>query len=169
MKPEAILFDEPTSALDPRMAAEVISVIADLAKIGQTMIVVTHAMGFARNVSHTVHVMHAGRVAESGPPQQIFDDPREEITRLFWRKRERIEAFQPTTVNRRCTNRALRRRMDSKLSIYLLATKSLNRRKQREQSPNNPLLALLPPVRNWLGNFQGGMSCGWYSSVAQEC
>jgi ABC-type polar amino acid transport system ATPase subunit len=83
MKPEAILFDEPTSALDPRMAAEVISVITDLAKSGQTMIVVTHAMGFARNVSHTVHVMHAGRVAESGPPAQIFENPREEVTRTF--------------------------------------------------------------------------------------
>jgi ABC-type polar amino acid transport system ATPase subunit len=83
MKPEAILFDEPTSALDPRMAAEVISVITDLAKTGQTMIVVTHAMGFARNVSHTVHVMHAGRIAESGPPQQVFDDPHVEITRAF--------------------------------------------------------------------------------------
>jgi ABC-type polar amino acid transport system ATPase subunit len=83
MHPQAILFDEPTSALDPRMAAEVISVITDLAKTGQTMIVVTHAMGFARNVSHTVHVMHAGRVAESGPPAQIFDDPREDVTRSF--------------------------------------------------------------------------------------
>jgi ABC-type polar amino acid transport system ATPase subunit len=83
MKPEAILFDEPTSALDPRMAAEVISVITDLAKTGQTMIVVTHAMSFARNVSHTVHVMHAGRVAESGPPQQIFENPHEEVTRVF--------------------------------------------------------------------------------------
>jgi ABC-type polar amino acid transport system ATPase subunit len=83
MKPEAILFDEPTSALDPRMAAEVISVISDLASSGQTMIVVTHAMGFARNVSHTVHVMHGGRVAESGPAGQIFENPREEITRLF--------------------------------------------------------------------------------------
>jgi ABC-type polar amino acid transport system ATPase subunit len=83
MQPEAILFDEPTSALDPRMAAEVISVITDLAKSGQTMIVVTHAVGFARNVSNTVHVMHAGRVAESGPPAQIFDDPHEEVTRVF--------------------------------------------------------------------------------------
>jgi ABC-type polar amino acid transport system ATPase subunit len=83
MKPEAILFDEPTSALDPRMAAEVIRVISDLAQSGQTMIVVTHAMGFARNVSHTVHVMHGGRVAESGPPGQIFDSPREEVTRSF--------------------------------------------------------------------------------------
>ena len=83
MKPEAILFDEPTSALDPRMAAEVLSVITDLAKSGQTMIVVTHAMGFARNVAHTVHVMHNGRVAESGPPAQIFEAPHEEVTRTF--------------------------------------------------------------------------------------
>jgi ABC-type polar amino acid transport system ATPase subunit len=83
MKPEAILFDEPTSALDPRMAAEVMAVIADLAASGQTMIVVTHAMGFARQASHTVHVMHAGRVLESGTPAQIFDAPREDVTRTF--------------------------------------------------------------------------------------
>jgi ABC-type histidine transport system ATPase subunit len=83
MHPEAILFDEPTSSLDPRMTAEVISVITDLAGSGQTMIVVTHAMGFARNVAHTVHVMHAGRIAESGPPEQIFSHPQEEVTRQF--------------------------------------------------------------------------------------
>jgi ABC-type polar amino acid transport system ATPase subunit len=83
MKPEAILFDEPTSALDPRMASEVLNVITDLAKSGQTMIVVTHAMGFARNVAHTVHVMHDGRIAESGSPQRIFEDSKEEVTRNF--------------------------------------------------------------------------------------
>jgi ABC-type polar amino acid transport system ATPase subunit len=83
MNPEAILFDEPTSSLDPRMTAEVISVIADLAKSGQTMIVVTHAMSFARNVAHTVHVMHAGRIAESGPPAQVFDTPQQQVTREF--------------------------------------------------------------------------------------
>jgi ABC-type polar amino acid transport system ATPase subunit len=83
MKPEAILFDEPTSALDPRMASEVLNVITDLAKSGQTMIVVTHAMGFARDVAHTVHVMHDGRVAESGPPEQVFENPHEEVTRTF--------------------------------------------------------------------------------------
>jgi ABC-type polar amino acid transport system ATPase subunit len=83
MKPEAILFDEPTSALDPRMAGEVLRVIADLAGEGQTMIVVTHAMSFARRVAHTVHVMHAGRIAESGPPEQIFGQPRQETTRAF--------------------------------------------------------------------------------------
>jgi ABC-type polar amino acid transport system ATPase subunit len=83
VKPEAILFDEPTSALDPRMAGEVLAVIADLAKQGQTMIVVTHAMAFARNVATTVHVMHAGRVAESGPPGQLFESPASEVTRHF--------------------------------------------------------------------------------------
>ena len=57
--------------------------ITDLAESGQTMIVVTHAMGFARNVSHTVHVMHAGRIAESGPPDAIFDHPQQEVTRAF--------------------------------------------------------------------------------------
>ena len=91
MKPEAILFDEPTSALDPRMAAEVISVITDLAKSGQTMIVVTHAMGFARNVSHTVHVMHAGRVAESGPPARSSRTRARRSRGHSWRRRRRIE------------------------------------------------------------------------------
>jgi ABC-type polar amino acid transport system ATPase subunit len=83
VKPEAILFDEPTSALDPRMAAEVLAVIADLARQGQTMIVVTHAMQFARNVATTVHVMQSGKVAESGPPGQVFDAPQCEATRQF--------------------------------------------------------------------------------------
>ncbi|HZU36826.1 MAG TPA: amino acid ABC transporter ATP-binding protein [Gemmataceae bacterium] len=83
MKPEAILFDEPTSALDPRMAGEVLCVITDLAREGQTMIVVTHAMSFARRVAHMVHVMHEGRIAESGPPEQIFGQPRHEATRAF--------------------------------------------------------------------------------------
>jgi len=83
VKPEAILFDEPTSALDPRMAGEVLAVMADLARGGQTMIVVTHAMGFARQVATSVHVMHAGRVAESGPPAEVFEQPREEVTRTF--------------------------------------------------------------------------------------
>jgi ABC-type polar amino acid transport system ATPase subunit len=83
MKPEAILFDEPTSALDPRMASEVLHVIADLASSGQTMVVVTHAMGFARRVAHAVHVMHEGRIAESGPPEQIFAQPRLDVTRSF--------------------------------------------------------------------------------------
>src|SRR5262249_55046211 len=83
MKPEALLFDEPTSALDPRMAAEVLRVIADLARTGQTMVVVSHAMEFARRVAHTVHFMHQGRIAESGSPTQIFARPQQEATRSF--------------------------------------------------------------------------------------
>lgn len=83
MNPEAILFDEPTSALDPRTTAEVISVMTDLAASGQRMIVVTHAMSFARTVAHQVHILHAGRIAESGPPEQIFGEPKEAITREF--------------------------------------------------------------------------------------
>ena len=76
MEPQAILFDEPTSALDPRMTAEVLAVMTDLAGDGLTMVVVTHAMQFARRVAHTVHVFGEGRVIESGPPGQIFEDPR---------------------------------------------------------------------------------------------
>lgn len=83
MKPAAILFDEPTSALDPRMAAEVFAVIGDLAKTGLTMIVVTHAMLFARQVAQTVHLMHDGRIVESGPPEQLLERPREKVTREF--------------------------------------------------------------------------------------
>lgn len=83
MRPAAILFDEPTSALDPRTTAEVIRVMGDLAKSGQTMVVVTHAMDFARHVARTVHVMHAGRIVESGPPSQIFENPQTEATRSF--------------------------------------------------------------------------------------
>ncbi|MCA9013260.1 MAG: amino acid ABC transporter ATP-binding protein [Planctomycetaceae bacterium] len=83
MNPEAVLFDEPTSALDPRTTAEVISVMTDLASAGQRMIVVTHAMSFARTVAHRVHILHAGRIAESGTPEQIFEDPKESITQEF--------------------------------------------------------------------------------------
>jgi len=83
VKPEAILFDEPTSALDPRMAAEVLSVISDLARSGQTMVVVTHAMAFARQVAHSIHVMEQGRIVEFGPPARVFDAPESECTRQF--------------------------------------------------------------------------------------
>jgi ABC-type polar amino acid transport system ATPase subunit len=83
MEPQAILFDEPTSALDPRNTADVLAVMTDLARDGLTMIVVTHAMRFARQVAHSVHVFDAGRVVESGPPCQIFEDPQHEATRLL--------------------------------------------------------------------------------------
>lgn len=88
MEPSAILFDEPTSALDPRMTAEVLSVLTDLAGAGQTMIVVTHAMNFARRAATTVHVFQDGGVLESGPPEQIFEHPREPATAAFLRESE---------------------------------------------------------------------------------
>jgi polar amino acid transport system ATP-binding protein len=80
MRPEVVLFDEPTSALDPRMAAEVQSVIADLAGSGQTMVVVTHSMGFARRTAHTVHVFGGGKVVESGPAESVLEEPVHPIT-----------------------------------------------------------------------------------------
>lgn len=83
MRPEAVLFDEPTSALDPVMANEVLAVMSDLAKGGQTMVVVTHSMEFARNVSDFVYVFAEGGVAEWGPPAQVMSDPQHPITRSF--------------------------------------------------------------------------------------
>ncbi len=81
MQPEVILFDEPTSSLDPKMTTEVLGVIADLAKSGQTMLVVTHAMTFARRVATSVHVMIDGTIVESGSPEQVFDSPTHSATR----------------------------------------------------------------------------------------
>jgi polar amino acid transport system ATP-binding protein len=86
MDPQVILFDEPTSSLDPRMTAEVLAVMSDLAADGLTMVVVTHAMAFARRAAKHVHVFHEGRVVESGPPEQVFEAPREPVTREFLRQ-----------------------------------------------------------------------------------
>jgi polar amino acid transport system ATP-binding protein len=83
MEPAAILFDEPTSALDPVMAGEILALMEDLAKDGQTMIVVTHSMGFARNVASQVHVFANGYDVESGPPSQVFGNPRHATTQAF--------------------------------------------------------------------------------------
>ncbi len=80
MQPEVILFDEPTSALDPRMAAEVTQVMLDLAKSGQTMIVVTHGMAFAKAVATTAHVLNQGLIIESGPTTQVFGNPKHSLT-----------------------------------------------------------------------------------------
>jgi len=88
VNPAAILFDEPTSSLDPRMADEVMGVITDLARGGQTMIVVTHVMAFARRVSKNVHVMSAGKIVESGPPERIFGSATHATTREFLQQAE---------------------------------------------------------------------------------
>ncbi len=83
MDPKLMLFDEPTSALDPELVKEVLDVMRDLARAGMTMIVVTHEIGFARDVANRVVFMDGGLVVEEGPPEQVLDDPREERTRRF--------------------------------------------------------------------------------------
>ncbi len=86
MQPRVMLFDEPTSALDPELVGEVLEVMKQLAQEGMTMVVVTHEMGFAREVGSRVLFMDEGRVIEEGPPAEFFANPREERTRSFLRK-----------------------------------------------------------------------------------
>ncbi len=83
MNPKIMLFDEPTSALDPEMIKEVLDVMADLAKAGMTMIIVTHEMGFAKNIANKIIFMDEGRVIENNTPEKFFNNPREERTKLF--------------------------------------------------------------------------------------
>ncbi|MFG6195483.1 amino acid ABC transporter ATP-binding protein [Nonomuraea sp. JJY05] len=86
LEPKLLLFDEPTSALDPELVGEVLDVIKDLARGGTTMIVVTHEIGFAREVADTVAFMDAGRIVELGPPAQLLDAPAHDRTRTFLSK-----------------------------------------------------------------------------------
>jgi polar amino acid transport system ATP-binding protein len=86
MRPKIMLFDEPTSALDPEMINEVLEVMRNLAREGMTMIVVTHEMGFAREVSHRVAFMDFGELIEVAPPKEFFANPKSERTRLFLSK-----------------------------------------------------------------------------------
>lgn len=83
MKPKIMLFDEPTSALDPEMIGEVLDVMRTLAKEGMTMVVVTHEMGFAREVADRVIFMDEGQIVETGTPEEFFENPKEERTRQF--------------------------------------------------------------------------------------
>ncbi len=86
MQPEIMLFDEPTSALDPEMVGEVLDVMKDLARSGMTMVVVTHEMGFAREVGTRVLFMDGGVIVENGSPEQIFGNPQNERTKNFLSK-----------------------------------------------------------------------------------
>ena len=83
MKPDVILFDEPTSALDPQMVGEVLEVMKNIARDGITMIIVTHEMAFARDVSNHVIYMNNGVICEEGTPQQIFTNPQRPETKAF--------------------------------------------------------------------------------------
>jgi polar amino acid transport system ATP-binding protein len=86
MKPKMMLFDEPTSALDPEMVGEVLEVMKELAEEGMTMAVVTHEMGFAREVANRVLFMDGGIIQESGTPQEIFGNPQNPRTQSFLSK-----------------------------------------------------------------------------------
>ena len=86
MHPDVMLFDEPTSALDPEMVGEVLEVMRDLARTGMTMAVVTHEMGFAREVASRVLFMDEGKIVEEGTPNEIFQNPNSERTKLFLSK-----------------------------------------------------------------------------------
>ena len=86
MDPEIMLFDEPTSALDPEMVGEVLDVMKNLARSGMTMVIVTHEMGFAREVASRVLFIDQGKVMESGTPEEVFNDPKNERTKLFLSK-----------------------------------------------------------------------------------
>ncbi len=86
MNPDVMLFDEPTSALDPQMVGEVLNVMKDLAKQGMTMLVVTHEMGFAREVATRVIFMDEGTIIEDGTPSEVFDNPKSERTKEFLSK-----------------------------------------------------------------------------------
>ena len=86
MNPEVMLFDEPTSALDPEMVGEVLDVMKELATLGMTMIVVTHEMGFAREVADRVVFMDGGKIEEDGSPEEIFQNPKSERLKSFFAK-----------------------------------------------------------------------------------
>ncbi|MDY2684778.1 MAG: amino acid ABC transporter ATP-binding protein [Selenomonadaceae bacterium] len=86
MKPKVMLFDEPTSALDPEMVGEVLDVMRQLAEEGMTMVVVTHEMGFAREVSDRVLFVDDGQILEQGKPEEVFEHPKEERTKSFLSK-----------------------------------------------------------------------------------
>ncbi|MFF7448779.1 MULTISPECIES: ATP-binding cassette domain-containing protein [unclassified Streptomyces] len=86
LRPGVILFDEPTSALDPELVGEVLAVIKDLAKSGTTLVIVTHEIGFAREIADRVVFMDDGRIVEQGPPSEVLDAPRHERTRDFLSK-----------------------------------------------------------------------------------
>jgi len=123
MEPEILLFDEPTSALDPTMIAEVLAVIRNLARQGLTMLIVTHEMNFARDVSSRIFYMDEGEIYEDGTPEQIFEHPRREKTRQFILRRKVLDEsitsrdFDFLAVNSRIEEFGRKNLMDQKKII----------------------------------------------------
>src|SRR6202012_382768 len=97
-KPRALLLDEVTSALDPELVGEVLEAVRDLKAEGMTMVIATHEMAFAREVADEVAFLHEGRIVESGPPDQVFGEPREEETRKYLARL--LEAGRASLVGR---------------------------------------------------------------------
>lgn len=125
MDPEILLFDEPTSALDPTMVGEVLSVIKRLADEGLTMLIVTHEMNFAKNVSNRIFYMDEGAIYEDGTPQQVFDNPVKEKTRRFIRQLKVLsEVIDKTGFDFPAINSSLelfgRKQMMSQKQIYIM-------------------------------------------------
>lgn len=125
MDPEILLFDEPTSALDPTMVGEVLSVIKRLADEGLTMLIVTHEMNFAQNVSNRIFYMDEGAIYEDGTPQQVFDNPVKEKTRRFIRQLKVLsEVIDKTGFDFPAINSSLelfgRKQMMSQKQIYIM-------------------------------------------------
>lgn len=121
MEPEILLFDEPTSALDPTMVSEVLAVIRRLAKEGMTMVIVTHEMEFARNISSRVFYMDEGIIYEEGTPQQIFDNPQKEKTKTFI---HRIRSLRHHIVSRNYDLYALQGEMEAFCDKHMLPRKT---------------------------------------------
>ena len=123
MDPEIILFDEPTSALDPTMVSEVLGVIRRLAQEGMTMMIVTHEMKFARDVSSRVFYMDQGEIYEEGPPEQIFGNPRRELTRAFIHK---VRTYSFRVESRSFDFYALTAGLEAFARKYLLTPRQAN-------------------------------------------
>lgn len=129
MKPEVILFDEPTSALDPAMVSEVLDIIRRVAADGITMIIVTHEMRFARNISSRVFYMDEGEIYEEGTPDQIFNHPRREKTKAFimrtrtwtWKvsRRGYDDEAMRVSLEEFCHQQYLARRLENKIELVL--------------------------------------------------
>ncbi len=124
MQPEIILFDEPTSALDPTMVAEVLNVIRSLAKSGLTLLIVTHEMKFARDVSSRILYIDDGRIYESGTPEEIFDSPEKEKTRRFVRH---LKVFEEVITSRDFDFIGINTRIEEFGRRHSLSQKTINR------------------------------------------
>jgi len=120
MEPEILLFDEPTSALDPTMVSEVLAVIRRLAREGMTMVIVTHEMEFARNLSSRVFYMDEGVIYEEGTPEQIFDHPQKEKTKAFI---QRIRSFHYRITSRDYDLYAMQAEMEEFCDKHMLPKK----------------------------------------------